>query len=165
MKRLVVVVVKIAHIITRHFLIVNSRLQYILAIECKRSLTGKAICDKTKGCLAQLERVKERLEIYLGDDISASWRFVGMINFEEDLEPDGRAVCSLCAPFTMKGDKEVSPKLAAVEADLAKQCSSPSHEEYKKIVRTLLFLISAKPTPTPCLLQKEVFSKIICNSN
>ena len=107
--------------------------------------------------------MKERLEIFLGDDLSASWRFVGMVYFEEDLEPDGRAVCSSCEPFTMKGDKEVSPKLAAVEADLTKQCPSPSpsHEEYKKIVRTLLFLISAKPTPTQCLLQKEVFSKIV----
>ena len=74
----------------------------------------------------------------------------------------------MCDPFSMKGEKEVSAKLAAVE-DLVKQehhvglhSLQPSgDEEYKKIVRTLLFLISAKPSPTPCLLQKEVYTKIV----
>ena len=149
------------------FLIVNPRLKYILVIECKRTLTGKAIRDKTKGFVTQLQRVKERLEAYLGGDLSAGWCFVGMVYYEEELVP-GRAICQTCGPFSMKGEKEVSAKLAAVE-DLVRQerrvglhCPQPSGDgEYKKIVRTLLFLISAKPSPTPCLLQKEVYTKIV----
>ena len=159
------------------FLIVNPRLKYILAIECKKTLSGKAIYGK-KGFVTQLQRVKERLETYLGGDLSAGWCFVGMVYYEEELEP-GRAICQMCDPFSIKGEKEVSAKLAAVE-DLVRQerrarlrCPQPSHDgaaqhqqathygEYKKIVRTLLFLISAKPSPTPCLLQKEVYTKIV----
>ena len=151
------------------FLIVNPRLKYILAIECKRTLSGKAICDKKKGFVTQLQRVKERLEAYLGGDLSAGWCFVGMVYYEEDLEP-GRAICQECDPFSIKGEKEVSRKLAALEVLVRQErhthaglhCLHPSDgEEYKKIVRTLLFLISAKPSPTPCLLQKEVYTKIV----
>ena len=149
------------------FLIVNPRLKYILVIECKRTLTGKAICDEKKGFVTQLQRVKKRLEAYLGGDLSTGWCFVGMVYYEEDLRP-GRAICQTCDPFSIKGEKEVSAKLAAVE-DLVRQerrvglhCPQPSGDgEYKKIVRTLLFLISAKPSPTPCLLQKEVYTKIV----
>ena len=149
------------------FLIVNPRLKYILAIECKRTLSGKAICDKKKGFVTQLQRVKQRLEAYLGGDLSVDWRFVGMVYYEEELEP-GRAICQTCDPFAIKGEKEVSAKLADVEVLVTQErraglhCPQPSDdEEYKKIARTLLFLISAKPSPTPCLLQKEVYTKIV----
>ena len=37
----------------------------------------------------------------------------------------------------------------------------PKHEDFKRIVRTLLFLITAKPSPTPCLLENEVYKKIV----
>ena len=149
------------------FLIVNPRLKYILAIECKRTLNGKAIYGG-KGFITQLQRVKERLEAYLGGGLSACWRFVGMVYYEEELER-GRAICSKCDPFAIKGEKEVSAKLSQLSStvqDLLRKergslQTNQEDEEYKKIVRTLLFLISAKPSPTPCLLQKEVYTKIV----
>ena len=144
------------------FLIINPELMCVLVIECKRTLTGKAIYDSRKGCLSQLKRAKERLETFFGSKLLANWSFIGMVYYEEDLEPP-RFICSVCEPFLIKSEKEVTQKLSALK-DLLKvdhPTLQPSHEDYKKIVRTLLFLISAKPSPTPCLLENEVYKKIV----
>ena len=90
---------------------------YLLAIECKRTLTGKAIYDSRKGCLSQLKRAKERLETFFGSELLENWSFIGMVYYEEDLQPP-RFICSECKPFLIKGEKEVSQKLSALEIPL-----------------------------------------------
>ena len=144
------------------FLIINPNLMYFLAIECKRTLNGKAIHDKRKGCLTQLQRAKERLETFFGNPLLERWSFIGMVFYEEDLEPP-RFICPKCEPFVFKGEKEVSQKLSALENILRVERvnQKPKHEDFKRIVRTLLFLITAKPSPTPCLLENEVYKKIV----
>ena len=144
------------------FLIINPKLMYLLVIECKRSLTGKAINDCRKGCVTQLSRVKARLETYFGKEISSCWRFIGMVFYNEDLKPD-RIICKKCEPFTVHGEEKVSQKISDLGELLNQEhrVLKPSLAEYKKIVATLLFLISARPSPAPCLLQTEVFKKIV----
>ena len=148
---------------TEHdFLVINPYDKYVLAIECKRSLTGKTISGPS-GCVIQLQRVKERVETYLGSKLSPDWRFVGMVYYEEDLAIPHRIICPECSPFTIKGESEVHSKLTAMEGRIRAErpVSSPNLQEYKEMVKTFLFLIFAKPSSTPCRFAADVHEKIV----
>jgi len=144
------------------FLVINPSDKYVLAIECKRSLTHKTISGPS-GCVVQLQRVKERVETYLGSKLSPDWRFVGMVYYEEDLAIPRRIICPECSPFTIKGASEVHSKLTAMEGRIRAErpVYSPDLQEYKEMVKTFLFLIFAKPSPTPCRFAADVEEKIV----
>ena len=101
-------------------LIVNNKLMYILIIECNKTLNHKSINDPTKGCVAQQERMKKRLESYFGGKISQDWRIIGMVVYEK-VKLRNQVLCASCLPYLVHGEAELPAKIAAMEAQLYKK--------------------------------------------
>ena len=126
----------------------------IICIESKKSLHAASI----KKGLHQLESMKTLVERYFGPLLlSGEWSYVPLIHFQENRKK--WSICPECRQFCILNLTELPEILARIENHLRPSCK-PSHEEYTRIVKSMIFTILAKDIGTPCTVAAELYDKI-----
>ena len=143
------------------FLIINRDYKYIMSLELKYSLFSKSdsgVRDKDpsiqKG-LKQISIIKTIFETFFGNDIDLSdWRFVGVLGYVK--MADHVKCCSDCKPFVVK-TSEIEKLIQKFEHDAIAE----NDEDYKLIIKNILFTIFANPGPiVRWKMDEKTFEKI-----
>ena len=140
------------------FVILHKKLKYVLGVESKRTLNNKTLEDS----FTQLAKLQSLLNSFLGDELnSGEWFYIGMVHYERLHHKV--SLCQNCDKFALHTAGELHSKLAQAEATLTtmRPSCTPSHDEYKTVVKTLAFTVLAHPMPTKALITKEVYDKIV----
>ena len=127
------------------FLIINNELKYILILEIKHNLHAISKVEGMKTSiqvgLDQICKIKTILETFFGNDINIEdWKFVGALGFikiENHVD-----ICQNCKPFVIRST-EVKSLLDHLDNNFC--INIDDDEDYKLIVRNLLYTIFANP--------------------
>ena len=144
-----------------HFLIINQECQYLMSLEIIYKLYSNTAFDDDiipsvqKG-LDQITKIKTILETFFSNDIDISkWRFVGVLGYVE--MSDHVRCCSDRKPFVVKSS-ELNDLFNKMEEDSQ---TSENNEDYKLMIRNLLYTIFANPGPiVRSKMDEATFEKI-----
>ena len=81
----------------------------------------------------------------------------------EKVKLRNQVLCASCSPYLVHGEAELPAKIAAMEAQLRveRPVCHPSHTDFTHIIKTLLFIIFAKPMDTMTRMTDEVYKKVV----
>merc|ERR1719232_1246864 len=142
------------------FLIINPEYMYIMALEGKYNLHSQSANKDKKPSLQkgldQISKIKTILEAFFGNDIDLNeWKFVGALGYVT--MADHVKCCSKCKPFVVKSS-EIEHLFEKVESGCVKKRIT---EDYKLLIRNLLYTVFANPGPiVRSKIDEEIFKKI-----
>jgi len=142
------------------FLIINPEYMYIMALEVKYNHHSQSANKDKKPSiqkgLYQISKIKRILEALFGNDIDLNeWKFVGSLGYVT--MADHVKCCSNCKPFVVKSS-EIENLFEKVESGCVKKRIT---EDYKLLIRNLLYTVFANPGPiVRSKIDEEIFKKI-----
>ena len=128
------------------------------------SLEVKSSCNKSSLTSAR-KKISECLDVisrWCGMDLTREngWKFFTVIFFEENVE--GHRFCSKCETFIIVGDEfhQKFPNIISNIPTPSRETEASAREEFKKVIKYLLFLASYEPVVTPRRLTHKVVKNI-----
>merc|ERR1712013_502350 len=135
------------------FIIISKRMGCIIAIEVKRSLTGKSAQE---GAI-QLEKIRK----LIGDYFSplSEWDFIALMYF--DVNKSKLHICDECKKNVLFTPEDLLTKLTELYETTQ---ATPNHDDYKKLVKRIAFALLSQDIGTPCTITSMVDNKVVGES-
>ena len=125
------------------FVLVVKKRKLIIALESKRSLSGKTV---THG-LEQLDKIHTIIQQYFSPMLtSGEWKFVKLMHFDKN-NPKLK-ICPECESNLIFSEEDLRTKLTELHVTPQPAPSQPG--EYRNIVKTFSFTILAQDIGTHC---------------
>ena len=144
----------------KDFLIFNLTKRYIMSLEVKYDCNPGSLSYAKRQIegFEKLKGSKELIEKWCGADLSEEnvWVFLSAIYFQSKSED--MHFCDDCAKYIIIGE-EFDEKFANINQsipDPASETEASARKEFKKVVSSLLFLVSYEPIITPAKITREV---------
>ena len=151
---------KPAQEVEKDFVIFHLKKRAIISMEIKYKYTGKTL-DKA---IQQTKNCKDLILKWCKGELlkENGWKFFSVPCFDQISDDQKPLFCQECSKFVIIGD-EFGQKFPRILEDIPEPLSgteAKAREEFKGIVKILLFLASAEPVITPRRITPEVVKMV-----